>query len=127
MFFGDVFPVSSLKKARHIVENIIWDFTPKQLLQPRCKVTDSPSSPRQDLSGYILYIETIGSTPALFLMIHQSSGFAETLAKIDGIPDELLSEAVRENKGKDCGGMYPINKTLEDWLKKEFGLQDQPS
>jgi hypothetical protein len=127
MFFGDVFPVSSLKKARHIAENIIWDFTPKQLLQPRCTVSDGPTSPRQDLSGYILYIETIGSTAALFLMIHQSSGVAETLAKIDGVPDELLSESVRENKGKDCGGMYPINKNLEDWLKKELGLQHQPS
>jgi len=127
MFFGDVFPVSSLKKARQIVENIIWDFTPKQLLQPRCKVSDGPLSPRQDLSGYILYIETIGSTPALFLMMHKSSGVAETLAKIDGIPDKLLTESVRENKGKDCGGMYPINKELEDWLKKELGLQQQPS
>jgi len=60
-------------------------------------------------------------------MMHNSSGFAETLAKIDGIPDELLSESVRESKGKDCGGMYPINKNLEDWLKKELGLKHQPS
>lgn len=51
-------------------------------------------------------------------------GYAETAAMINEIPDELIAEAIVENKDKEYFGMYPINKKVEEWLKKEFGIQE---
>ena len=56
-------------------------------------------------------------------MGHTEEGCAETVAKIDEIPDELIAESINENKEREFFGMYPINKKIEGWLKKEFGIQ----
>lgn len=47
--------------------------------------------------------------------------FAETIAKIDEIPEEMLIEAVNENRDKIYFGMCPINEKVKMWLKKELG------
>ncbi len=46
------------------------------------------------------------------------------VAKIDEIPDDLIAEAIEENKNKEYFGMYPINKKIEIWLKKEIGIKE---
>lgn len=46
-------------------------------------------------------------------MCYTTMGYVETVANIDNIPDELIAEAIEENKGKEYFGMYPINKKLE--------------
>jgi hypothetical protein len=51
-------------------------------------------------------------------------GYAETMAKIDEIPDYLLAEAIEENKQIEYFGMYPINKRIENWLRKELGIEE---
>ena len=66
----------------------------------------------------------MGKKPALFLMFHTAAGYAETVAKIDGIPDDLITEAIEENKQKEYFGIYPINKKIEIWLKKEIGIKE---
>ncbi len=48
--------------------------------------------------------------PALFLMCHTAMGYAETVAMINEIPDELIAGAIIENKDKEFFGMSPINK-----------------
>ena len=62
--------------------------------------------------------------PGLFLMVVKSSGYAETVANIEGIPVDMLDEAIRENRDKEYFHMYPINRKIEGWLKKEFGIED---
>ena len=121
--FTEVFPLHLLKKDRYVIEHILWDFEPRQLMQPRCRGTDEGTETVPKSSGYILYIETMDKNPGLFLMIQNASGYAETIAKIDGIPDEMLAEAVQENKSKEYCQMYPINKKMEEWLKKEFRVK----
>ena len=60
--------------------------------------------------------------PALFLMCHTAMGYAETVAMINEIPDELIAGAIIENKDKEFFGMCPINKKVEEWLKRELGI-----
>ncbi len=57
-------------------------------------------------------------------MCHTSMGYAETMAKIDEIPDYFLAEAIEENKQIEYFGMYPINKRIENWLRKELGIEE---
>jgi len=114
--------LGNLKKNRFILEHILWDFEPKQLMQPQCGKGVEGAGAQRPPSGYILYIETMDKRPGLFLMIQNASGCAETFARIDDVPDALLAEAVQENRSKEYGKMYPINHKLKEWLKSVLGL-----
>ncbi|MEW6053982.1 MAG: DVU0772 family protein [Nitrospirota bacterium] len=118
--FAQVFPLHLLKKDRYIVEHILWDFEPKQLMQPRCRVTEKGVEKVPYSAGYILYIEAMDKTPGLFLMAQNLAGYAETIAKIEGVPEDMIAEAIQENKSREYCRMYPVNNTLKEWLKKEF-------
>jgi hypothetical protein len=124
MIFDDIALLNDLKKDKEVLKDIIWDIEPKQLMEPRYSLTEEGKRKEKIIRGYIFYIDTMsGDKPGLFLMCHTTMGYAETVANIDEIPDELIAEAIEENKGKEYFGMYPINKKLEAWLKKELGLQ----
>lgn len=122
MKFGELMSWSDIKKEAFIVEHILWDIMPKELMEPSSRVTDKGVQMRETIKGYVFYIDTMDKNPLLFLMRHTEAGYAETLAQIDEIPQELLVEAVKENKGKVYFSMYPINKKVEGWLKRELGV-----
>lgn len=124
MIFDDIALLNDLKKDKEVLKDIIWDMEPKQLMEPRLRITEEGKQVEKIIRGYIFYIDKMsGDKPGLFLMCHTTMGYAETVANIDETPDELIAEAIEENKGKEYFGMYPINKKLEAWLKKELGLQ----
>jgi len=124
MIFDDIALLNDLKKDKEVLKDIIWDMEPKQLMEPRLRITEEGKQEEKIIRGYIFYIDKMSrDKPGLFLMCHTTMGYAETVANIDEIPDELIAEAIEENKGKEYFGMYPINKKLEAWLKKELGLQ----
>lgn len=116
--------LNDIKKNKSIHKHILWDIEPKQLMEPKCRAIKDGKEEPKTISGYLFYIDKMGKKPTLFLMCHTASGYAETVAKIDEIPDELIKEAIEENKNREFFGMYPINKNIEDWLKRELGLQD---
>jgi hypothetical protein len=123
MIFDDIALLDDLKKDKEVLKDIIWDIEPKQLMEPRYSLTEEGKRKEKIIRGYIFYIDKMsGDKPGLFLMCHTTMGYAETVANIDEIPDELIAEAIEENKAKECFGMYPINKKLEAWLKKELGI-----
>jgi hypothetical protein len=124
MFDDRISFLNDIKKDAFILTNIIWDIEPKQLMEPRIKKIDTGIEFRKPISGYFFYIDIINKKPALFLMRHTSADYAETIARIDEIPDELLIESVDENKDKQYFGMYPINNKVENWLKKELGIKE---
>jgi hypothetical protein len=124
MFSTSNLPLSSLKKNRHIIDHLLWDFEPKQLMQPRCGRTGEGSESATLSAGYILYIETMEKHPGLFLMVQSASGYAETFAKISDVPDALLAEAIQENRNREYFKMYPINEKLKEWLKKELRITE---
>ena len=122
MMFNNVLSLDEIKKEPFVIENIRWDLEPKDLMEPRQKITGEGVQTRDTIKGYVFYIDTMAERPILFLMRHTAADYAETLAQIDEIPQELLVEAVEENKSKAYFGMYPVNKKVEAWLKKELGV-----
>lgn len=115
-------PLDRLKKNKHIVDHILWDFEPSHLMRSSIRARADGTLPPPPRSGYILYIETMEKHPALFLMIQNASGYAETFAKIDDVPQHLLEEAVQQNREKEYCKMYPIHEALRDWLKQALGI-----
>lgn len=101
MMFGDLFTLEDLRKNIGLLNSIIWDFEPKQLMEPRCRISGSEQEEKKS-TGFLFYIDKIaGMKPTLYLMIHTKSGYAETVGKIDEIPAEMLAEALSENKEKE--------------------------
>jgi hypothetical protein len=122
MIYDEISSLKDVKEDPYVVQRIVWDFEPKQLMQSGLGSAEAEST-RDKITGYLFYIETIDEKPGLFLMRHTSYGYAETIAKIEEIPYDLISEAIAENTEKEYGGMYPINGKIEGWLKNEFGLR----
>ncbi|HXW69289.1 MAG TPA: hypothetical protein VEJ88_06740 [Dissulfurispiraceae bacterium] len=122
MMYDEILSLEQIKKEPYIVEHILWDLQPRDLMEPRSKLTDDGTKLRDQIKGYVFYIDTMDNNLTLFLMRHTAMDFAETLAKIDEIPRELLLGAVEENKDKAYFKMYPINSRVKVWLKRELGL-----
>jgi hypothetical protein len=121
--FDGMATLKDIKRDLSVKKNILWDIEPKQLMEPRCRITKEGKKENNIIQGYIFYIDRITSKrPTLFLMLHTSGGYAETVARIEEIPQELISEAVEENKAREYFGMYPINKKIQHWLKNEIGI-----
>ena len=118
----EILSLDRIKKEPYIIEHILWDLEPKDLMEPRSKLTDEGTKFRDEIKGYVFYIDTMDNRPQLFLMRHTAMDYAETLAKIDEIPEELLLGAIEENKDKAYFKMYPINSRVEAWLKGELGI-----
>lgn len=123
MFFHKVLSFSEVKKEPFIISNIRWDLEPKDMMEPRCAITEEGLKKREPIKGYIFYIDAMEDRPRLFLMRHTAAEYAETLAEVEEIPQELLLKAIEENKDREYFKMYPINKDIEKWLKKELGIE----
>jgi hypothetical protein len=115
--------LSQLKKNVHLLKNILWDVEPKQLMESSHKKTETGIVVKNPINGYVFYIETMDKKPGLFLMCHTPSCYGETMGKIDEIPEEMLLEAIQENKEKEFFRMYPINNKIKRWLMKQFGME----
>lgn len=122
MMFSKVLSLNDIKKESFVIEHIRWDIEPKDLMEPRFSITEEGVKTREPIKGYVFYIDTMDKKPILFLMRHTAADYAETLAQIDEIPQDLLLEAIEENKSKAYFSMYPINKRVEEWLKRELGV-----
>lgn len=122
MPFDKIYTLNDIKEDTYVIEHIRWDMKPRDLMEPRLRVTEEGLKEREPIKGYVFYIETIDKKPTLFLMMHTSGDYAETVAQIDEISPELLLEAIEDGKGDAYFGMYPINKKIEDWLKKKLGV-----
>lgn len=120
--FTDLLALSDIKNNPYIIKNIKWDLEPKSLMEPRCEITETGIKYRGEIKAFMFYIDMMDKKPGLFLMGHTAGDYAETVAHIVEIPESLLSEAVEANKSKAYFNMYPINKKIEEWLKKELGL-----
>lgn len=122
MLFSEMLSLGDLKKEQFVLEHIRWDLEPRDLMEPRCTAAEGGTAYREPIKGYVFYIDTADTRPQLFLMRHTAADYAETLAKIDEIPPELLAEAMEEGKERACFRMYPINAKIEAWLKRELGI-----
>lgn len=120
--FQEMASFETVKKERFIIDHILWDLEPKDLMEPRRTVSAEGTAKRAQIKGYIFYIDVTNLTPQLFLLRHTAGDYAETVCMVDDIPVELLSEAVEENHAKEYFKMYPINEKVREWLKKELAV-----
>jgi hypothetical protein len=121
--FEDNLDLNGIKNEPYVIEHILWDMEPKELMAAKFTKTEHGVEKRDDIKGYIFYIETMGEDPILFLMRHTAVEFGETMGQINDIPKELLRESVEETKDRHYFGMYPINNAVKAWLKKELGVK----
>lgn len=123
MMLEDMPGLKDIKEDHAVLKDIIWDLEPKQLMEPTYYLNKEGKKEKKILRGYMFYIDRMSfAKPGLFLMCHTGSSYAETIAKVSEVPDELVNEAIEENKSKEYFGMVPINKKIEVWLKKELGI-----
>jgi inorganic pyrophosphatase len=122
MMFDELLSLEDIKNDSFIKEHILWDMEPKDLMEPRRKITQEGEQKRAAIKGYVFYIDTTDKEPILFMMRHTANDYAETAAKIDDIPKELLLEAIEENKDRVYFKMYPLNRKVKEWLRKEMGI-----
>ena len=123
--YADMATLKDIRGDKLVIDNILWDMEPKQVMEPTYTINEEGKQEKKVLRGYMFYIEKLaGDHPALFLMCHTGSGYAETVAKIEEIPDELITSALDENKSREYFGMCPINERIKSWLKKECGVQE---
>lgn len=122
MIWEELLTLEDIKKESYYIQHILWDYDPTKIMEPIILQEGSKIVRKEPTKGYCFYIETSGKKPELFLMMLKSNCFGETIAKIEEIPNELLREAIEENKSKIKFGICPINEKIKIWLKKEFGL-----
>lgn len=118
----EILSFDAIKAEPFIIEHILWDVEPQALMEPRCTPAGSDKEPRQEIKGYVFYIDTMDKEPMLFLMRHTAADFGETVAQVREIPQDLVRGAIEEKKDKAYFGMYPINRAVRSWLEQELGL-----
>jgi hypothetical protein len=122
MMYDEMLTLEGISKEPFIIEHIMWDIEPKDLMESRHIKTGTGNEVRPAIKGYVFYIDTTDKKPSLYLLRHTAADFAETLAHIKEIPAELLAEAVEENRARVYFNMYPINEKVAAWLRKELAI-----
>ena len=108
----------TLKESRDITKEIRWDVTPKIFIDPGSASGDEPA----DIThGYMLYVELVHDKPALVIM-QLKRIMSKSVGYVFDIPEDLMNESMSCSSSECIGGMYPLAKSLEDWLKKEMNL-----
>jgi len=120
---GEMLTLQDIKKEPFVIEHILWKMKPKDIMEAKFTKTEHGVAVRDEIKGYIFYIESMGKEPLLFMMRHTAIDFAETIAKIDEVPMEMLKNDIEANKDEHYFGMYPIGKEVEAWLKNELGVK----
>ncbi len=103
--------LEEIRNNPEITENLRWDLTPEKLAIPK----DAQFNPEN--AGYYFCIYQRGSKPCLVLLHYLTDGTA-TQDCIEGIPEEIILEALRDSDGK--GEYHPINKPIEKLLRMGF-------
>jgi hypothetical protein len=108
----------TLKESRDITKEIRWDVTPKIFLDPGAASGDELVD---IIHGYMLYIDLVNDKPALVIM-QLKRIMSKTVGYVYDVPEDLMKESMNCSSSECIGGMYPLAKSLEDWLKKEMKL-----
>ncbi len=107
-----------LKESSDVTKYIRWDITPRIFMEPSSASGDEPI----DISyGYMLYVDLVHDKPALLIM-QLKKIMSKSVGYVNDIPEDLLKESMNCTSSECIGGMYPLAKSLVDWLKKEMGL-----
>ena len=115
--------IERLKGNGIFARNVRFDVTPQVIFKPRFVQPGGNADAIKETQGFSFYIEFMAGVPAPILMLLKTYNLTtKTIAEITNAPADLLERAVKEGAGKDVMGMFPINKEVEDWIKKELEL-----
>lgn len=109
--------VNKLKDSEHFRDNIRWDVTPRIFLNPKTSTGETVDVTH----GYMLYIDLVNGKPEMVIM-QLKDIMSKTVGYVSDIPEDMLKEAMNCVATECVSGMYPLGEKLENWLKKEFGL-----
>ncbi len=112
------FSIQELRENKKFLERIRWDITPKIWFNPPLT---SAGNEKYNIDSFMFYVDIAYDKPALVIMRNKTS-ISKTVGYVENVPEDLLKEAMNCSADECVAGMYPINKKLEDWLKKELGL-----
>lgn len=71
--------------------------------------------------GYMLYVDLVNEIPAVVIM-DLSGRVSKTVGWIDGVPEDLLREAMHCESSECVAGMYPLTERLQRWIRNELGM-----
>jgi len=120
-----VFDLQGLKEIRKrpdILSGIKLEVTPRMVMEPRFHANREDLQKLKEIAGYLFYIESQCTPPALMLMKVGSTDITNTVGKIDEIPQDIIDRAMENPPEPPSHGMYPINEEIRAWLKKELGI-----
>lgn len=120
--FLRILTLKEIKEEPFVKQHILWDVMPKDLMSPVCLLKDTGFEMKDHIKGYVFYIDCADEKPILSLMRHTAAGYAETLAQIPEIPEDMLKRAIEENQDKVFFMMYPINEEIKKWLMDELEI-----
>lgn len=112
------FTIEELKNSEKFIQNIRWDITPRKFLEPTLAKSEEIGD---KTDKYMLYVDIVFNKPQVVIM-RLREHMSKTVGYIDGVPHELLKEALNCDKEECKAGMYPLTPMLEEWLKKRLGL-----
>jgi hypothetical protein len=119
------FRLPKLKANKVFMCNLKLELTPDVLFKPRFASEGDLEERIKETQGFCFYVEYLQGhgveKPSLMLMKTYKLT-SKTIGEVDGVPEDLLWGAVREEGVKDIMGMYPLSRPLREWVKKELGL-----
>lgn len=120
-----IFDLQGLREIRSrsdIRSSIKLDVTPRMVMEPRFHAKPEDLQKLKEIAGYVFYIESQCTPPALMLMKVGRTDITNTVGQVDEIPQEIIDRAMENPPEPPSHGMYPINDEIRAWLKKELGL-----
>jgi hypothetical protein len=112
--------LSRLKKNNVFMKHVRLDVTPEIIFKPRFIRSQDEAHRIQETQGFSFYIEALDCDPCLMIMKNYNMT-SKTIGEVVDVPEELIKNAALKEGGDFCG-MYPIDKSLIDWIKKELDL-----
>lgn len=114
--------LNEIRKRSDILEGIKFNVTPRLVMEPRFHGKTEDLQKLKEVSGYMFYIESQSTPPALMLLKTGKTDITNTIGKIDEIPQTMLDRAIENPVEEPSYGMYAITDEIIDWLKKELGI-----
>jgi hypothetical protein len=106
-----------LKNNMLFMKLLRWDIKPEDLFKPR--FTDLSRS--AETNGFMFYIEYVRGVKPHLSVMRTVDLVSSTYGEVEcDIPEEMIMDAIKKSRG--ISGMHPIDKEIEEWLKRELGI-----
>jgi len=124
---SDLQGLKEIKKQSDILSRIKRRVTPRMVMEPWFLSNSEDLQKLREITGFLFSIESPRSPPALMLMKVGRMDITNTVGNIDEIPQDYITNAIKNPPEPPSHGMHPITEEIKKWLQKEPGLQQRNS